>query len=80
MQTKDQCPNDRVSIKDSLHPLSENKGLYRALCRLEVQCISEENKEYGKCEWVGNLGSLEEHLSKCDYFYVKCKNNVGKSK
>lgn len=70
---KDSCPNCRFPIKDSIRSIkTENLSLYRFMSKLEINCVNDE------CDYKGNLGNLEDHLTnKCEFVKIKCKNGCG---
>jgi len=60
------------SIVNNLRIIKDaNKGLYRAMSKLEIMCRTEKVRK-------GNIGSLEEHLGKCDFYPIKCRIGCGK--
>ena len=53
-----------------------NKGLKREVDALEIRCT----KQKVGCQWVGELSSLQAHLSSdegCEYADVQCSNKCG---
>ena len=42
----------------------------REIKALPVRC----DNSFLECDWVGSVGTLEEHLSKCDYALLPCPN------
>ena len=70
------CPNCRKGLTDgngNKHYFPD-KASERRIKELKVKC---DNKRNG-CKWRKELAQLEEHLSKCGYAYVRCKNNCKK--
>ncbi len=52
-----------------------DKGQQRAINSLRVYCPNKDKS----CEWVGEFGILENHLSTCSHIYVICSFNCGSS-
>ena len=42
----------------------------RNIMELKVKCDNADNG----CEWIGELHSLDQHLSDCDYTFLSCPN------
>ena len=42
----------------------------RDIKALGVKC----NNHLNGCHWLGTIGTLDQHLDKCDYAIVKCPN------
>ena len=60
------CPNCRSNIQHF-----PDKASDRRIKELEVKCDNSKNG----CKWKQELAQLEQHLSKCGYAKVECKNN-----
>ena len=46
----------------------------RAIKALGVKC----NNHLNGCHWQGTIGTLDQHLDKCDYSVAKCPNDCQK--
>ena len=58
--------------KQQLHAVPD-KFFKRKVKELKVRC----QKSNAGCGWVGNLGSLDQHLRECGYVRVVCPNMCG---
>ncbi len=65
-KTKHTCPTCRKRMVTF-----EDKLSHRRIKALKVSC----DNESAGCTWAGELGSLEEHTTKCDFDEVSCTNN-----
>ena len=71
------CPNCRNSLIDrngNKHYFPD-KASDRRIKELKVKCDNHKNG----CKWKQELAQLEQHLSKCGYTKIECKNNCKKS-
>ena len=66
------CPNCRNSLIDrnGIRKYFPDKASDRRIKELKVKCDNHKNG----CKWEQELAQLEEHLSKCGYAKVRCKN------
>ena len=48
----------------------------REIKQLQVRCA---NSEKG-CQWIGTVGTLDDHLASCQFALVPCPNKCGKNK
>ncbi|XP_047130386.1 TNF receptor-associated factor 4 isoform X2 [Hydra vulgaris] len=66
------CPIDRrVLTRDKVYP---DKACKRTVLAFKVRCYNFGND----CEWIGELGNLQDHLEQCQLIEVACVNACGR--